>query len=97
MNLINSDELIPLSKELEHTKAYLSLEKLRFGDALKVEYAIEADDGCGFDSEQAPDIDRKHIGIENVRFRLKNMCGGTLTIDSEKGEGTVAVITLFKE
>ena len=35
-----SDELAPFSKELEHVKNYLDLEKLRFDDELEIEYDI---------------------------------------------------------
>lgn len=37
MSALESDELIPFKKELEHAKCYLEIEKLRFGDQLKVE------------------------------------------------------------
>lgn len=145
MDSINSDLPIPFSKELNHTKAYLALEILRFGDKLKIAYDIGCtgfqlpaltvqpivenavrhgiretedgsgtvtiatkefgdryevtvtDNGCGFDPEHPADPDGKHIGIKNVRYRLKNMCGGTLTIHSEKGNGTVAVIAIPKD
>lgn len=55
------------------------------------------DDGCGFDAENAADPSGKHLGIDNVRYRLTNMCGGTLAVRSEKGKGTQAVITLAKD
>ena len=55
-----------------------------------------SDDGNGFDPQQYPETDKPHIGIENVRYRLKNMCGGTLTFDSAIGKGTVAAISVPK-
>ena len=58
-----------------------------------------ADDGPGFDSE-APvlaDDGREHIGIANVRERLKKISGGALRIRSEKGKGTVVTIELPKK
>ena len=39
-----TDELAPFSKELEHVKNYLALEKLRFDDELKIEYDIGPSD-----------------------------------------------------
>jgi len=39
-----SDELAPFSKELEHVKNYLDLEKLRFDDELEIEYDIGPSD-----------------------------------------------------
>ena len=35
---------------------------------------------------------RTHIGIDNVRARLKAMCNAELTIVSEPCKGTVATI-----
>lgn len=56
-----------------------------------------ADDGIGFDASQTKNDGRAHIGIANVRERLKTMCGGTLDIQSEPGVGTTTVITIPKE
>ena len=53
------------------------------------------DDGCGFDPESG-EGDKPHIGIENVRYRLKNISGGTLSIRSGIGCGTVATISIPK-
>ena len=39
-----SDDLAPFSKELEHVKNYLDLEKLRFDDELQIEYDIGPSD-----------------------------------------------------
>ena len=39
-----SDELAPFSKELEHVKNYLDLEKLRFDEELEIEYDIGPSD-----------------------------------------------------
>lgn len=46
MNLdaLSNASLIPFSKELEHSKTYLWLEHLRFGDILNVEYDIQYTD-----------------------------------------------------
>ena len=51
------------------------------------------DNGAGFDTER-PDDGHTHIGIENVRERLRMQCGGTLEIKSKVGEGTTAIIRL---
>lgn len=58
---------------------------------------IVEDDGVGFDSDKLKEAGRSHIGIENVRQRLQMMCGGTLTIESEIGKGTRAVIQIPKK
>ncbi len=54
------------------------------------------DNGAGFDPMQPHDDGRTHIGIENVRDRLARMSGGTLTIESTRGVGTIAVIAIPK-
>lgn len=52
-------------------------------------YIVEIlDDGVGFDSEKPGGYDNTHVGISNVRSRLKDMCGGTLTVKSMPGVGT---------
>jgi len=38
------DTLIPFEKELENIRAYVNIEKMRFGDRLQVEYDIGTDD-----------------------------------------------------
>ena len=143
MDSLNTNVPVRFTKELEHTKAYLSIEKLRFDDALQIVYDIQTtrfdlpaltlqpivenavrhgiretedgrgtvtiatrelddsfevtvtDDGCGFDPE-SDEEDKPHIGIENVRYRLKNISGGTLSIRSGIGCGTVATISIPK-
>ena len=144
MDSLSVDVPILFENELNHTKAYLSLEKLRFEGDLKIKYDIQStgfylpaltlqpivenavshgiretkdgkgtvtiatreldecyeiavtDDGTGFDPDNYPESDKPHIGIENVRYRLKNMCGGTLSFQSAIGQGTVATISLPK-
>lgn len=55
------------------------------------------DDGVGFDPSKPKNDGRSHIGIENARERLKVLCGGVLSIESETGTGTRAQISLPKE
>ncbi len=54
------------------------------------------DNGVGFE-DSVFDDGKKHIGIRNIRKRIESMCGGTLTIDSVIGKGTVAIIRIPKE
>lgn len=44
INSLKSDLPVEFSEELEHTKAYLYLEQIRFGEKLKVLYDIQAED-----------------------------------------------------
>ena len=56
------------------------------------------DNGPGFVPESLPgDGDRSHIGIQNVRDRLRYSVGGDLQIHSVLGEGTTATIILPKK
>lgn len=144
MNSLKEQAPVPFESELKHLETYLSLEKMRFGDELNVEYDIEttdflipsltvqplvenavkhgvgmkedggtvtiatkefddryevivSDDGVGFDTSKEPNDGRTHVGMENVRNRLKTMCNAVLNIESTVGKGTVATITIPKE
>ena len=54
------------------------------------------DDGVGFDTDVLLD-ERKHVGIRNIRGRLKTMVNGTLEIESTEGVGTKVLIMIPKE
>ena len=61
------------------------------------EYCISVvDDGVGFDTNALID-DRKHLGLRNIRERLKVMVDGTLEIESAVGVGTKVLIKIPKE
>jgi sensor histidine kinase YesM len=54
------------------------------------------DDGTGFDITVYEDDGRKHLGIENTRYRIREMVGGSLTIESTPGKGTKVTIKIPK-
>ena len=54
------------------------------------------DDGVGFDTS-LPIEEKKHVGLRNIRGRLKAMVKGELIIESQIGTGTRAVILIPKE
>jgi signal transduction histidine kinase len=55
------------------------------------------DNGRGFDPSKIHDgEDRSHIGIKNVKERIKLVVGGELEVESEIGKGTAVKITLPK-
>ena len=58
---------------------------------------IIQDDGVGFDVNETKNDGRSHIGMENTRKRIKDMCGGEVVIESVVGEGTTAKVILPKE
>ena len=80
------------------------LMKLSKGGTIRVvsyetetDYCISVvDDGVGFDTN-APSDDRKHLGLRNIRERLKVMVNGTLEIESTIGVGTKVLIKIPKE
>ena len=145
MDSMKNRGAIPFSSELEHTRLYLELEKLRFEDALQItsditctdfqvpalslqpitenavkygargkkqevgtvhistrEYddryeVVVTDNGPGFDPEAVKsDTGRSHIGINNVKNRLRMICGGSMIIESTPGEGTTVTMIIPK-
>ena len=60
-------------------------------------YEIQViDDGVGFDPDEKKEDGRSHIGIENVKSRLWDMCSGKLSYASSPGEGTTVTIWIPK-
>ena len=60
-------------------------------------YCVEVkDDGVGFDTSLPLD-EKKHVGIRNIRGRLKGIVNGELILESTPGVGTTAVIMIPKE
>ena len=134
---LRQTDLVPITKELEHTRLYAEIEVLRFPN-VRVEYRIEdesfqipaltiqplvenairhgvrirkdglvivstfreadahritiEDNGIGFDPKQIRSSEETHIGLENVKSRVEQMCGGTMTLSSTIGEGTIVRI-----
>ena len=61
------------------------------------DYCISVtDDGVGFDTSVLID-GRKHVGLRNIRERLKVMVNGKLEIESTVGVGTKVLVTIPKE
>ena len=54
------------------------------------------DDGIGFDTNTLLD-EREHVGLRNIRERLKVMVNGTLEIESTVNVGTKVLIKIPKE
>ena len=80
------------------------LMKLQKGGTIRVvsyetdtHYCVRVeDDGVGFDTNVLLN-ERKHVGIRNIRGRLKAMVNGTLEIESTQGVGTKVLIMIPKE
>ena len=59
---------------------------------------IVSDDGVGFDMNAPKKEDgRSHVGMENTKKRLRDMCHAEIIITSQPGEGTTARIIIPKE
>ena len=56
-----------------------------------------ADNGPGFDPNEVHMDELAHVGLRNVRERLRRVSGGSLEIDTRIGEGTKVTIRLPKE
>ena len=55
---------------------------------------VISDNGKGFEPEELDNATGTHIGIPNVRERVEQMCGGTLTIESKADVGTTVTIRI---
>ena len=79
------------------------LMKLQKGGTIRVisyetetDYCVSVvDDGVGFDTSLLLD-ERKHVGLRNIRERLKAMVNGTIEIESTVGVGTKVIIKIPK-
>ena len=56
-----------------------------------------SDTGVGYDINQVIDDRKNHIGIQNVKDRLESRVDGILTIESEVGVGTKAIVHIPKK
>ncbi len=62
------------------------------------EYLVRIiDNGPGFDPAAKHTDDRRHIGLDGARLRLKEMVNGHLEINSVIGKGTTVIIHIPKE
>ena len=55
------------------------------------------DNGPGFVPGKVPKDGFSHVGLKNVRERLRRVSGGSLAIETQIGEGTKVTISLPKE
>ena len=143
LSSLTETKLILFEDELKHIVTYVSLEKVRFGDRVNVNYDIKVkdfavptlsiqpivenaikhgilkkvdggtvtlktyetkdsyvvevkDDGVGFDINEIDFTRNKHIGLNNIKARLKTMNSGELSIRSERGKFTIVTVTFKK-
>lgn len=85
---IDTDQLIPFEKELEHTKAYLDIEKIRLSDKFDVVYDIKVKDF------QMPALTIQPIVENAVNHGISKKAYGSpgqITIKTEDGNGYIKV------
>ncbi len=82
LDSVNTEDVIPFKEELEHTKVYLSLEKLRFEDKLNIEYDIQDTDF------EVPTLSLQPMVENAVKHGIRK---------SESGSGTVKISTFESE
>ncbi len=58
-------------------------------------YYIEvSDDGVGFDVDEVKDDGRSHVGISNIKERLKTLLNADVSVESDVGKGTDILIKI---
>ncbi len=87
-NLEKGETPVDIYNELEQVKAYIEIEKARFGDKLQIIYNIE-DDGVGISEGIIQKVyenkmEENKIGMSNVHNRLKYIYGEGLKIERLK-------------
>lgn len=89
MDSISSQKPIHFSRELEHVKHYLNLEKIRFGDKMEIRYEIEEDDFF------LPALTLQPIVENAVKYGIGNAeQGGVITIRTKREKKAVRIIVL---
>jgi sensor histidine kinase YesM len=60
-------------------------------------YVVEInDDGVGFNMDEVDFKENKHIGLNNVKYRIETMCKGDVKFESEVNKGTKVVVQFYK-
>ena len=106
LNMVSLDEMIPFSQEMEHTKVYLSLEKLRFEDKLTVDFDIKDED------YKVPALSIQPMVENAVKHGIRKSASGRgsvkistremddyhviLEFESSEGKGTICTIRIPK-
>jgi len=69
----------------------VTIRTIGYSEFIKI---VIEDDGVGFDMNAFKNDGITHVGLENVKSRIKSMCDGKLEVFSAVGKGTQAVITI---
>ncbi|MFF2908257.1 ATP-binding protein [Paenibacillus sp. NPDC057934] len=92
-DLLNAEELVPLSHELELVRAYLYIEQERFEDRLSVEWQMEKDiDSDKVNGPQLPPLTIQPLVENAVRHGLLSQArGGVLKISITRHAGEIRI------
>lgn len=87
MDSLGTEGCVPFTKELDHVKSYLYIEKLRFGELLNIEYDIQTLDF------QCPPLTLQTMAENAVKHGLlAKKEGGTLKISTKETEYCYEII-----
>ena len=80
--------MVPLEREIELIKAYVEIEKARFGELINVEYDINPE----LLDMEIPSFCIQPLVENAIKHGLcKKACGGTVLISAKKNEGSVII------
>jgi len=83
---LEQNEPVPFEQELDHIKYYVRLEQLRYGDKLRVVYAIDTTDF------QVPTLSLQTLVENAIRHGVSPKPeGGLVVVQTERGEGYTQV------
>jgi len=90
-NLSAGTDLVPLEQEIEHVKAYLSIEQARFGERLKTEFNISSPDVL---SVKVPPLILQPLVENAVRHGIMpKPAGGKVTVNiKDLSQGVVVTV-----
>lgn len=101
-----TDFLVPplsIQPLVENAIKHGVLKKIEGGDItittfeLDSEYVVEIkDDGVGFDISNINFEQNQNFGLQNINYRIHQMCNGYLTISSKKDVGTKITVKFKK-
>ena len=86
LDSLSNTGLIPFEKELDHIEDYLYLEKMRYGERLRIRWEI------GYQDFMLPPLTLQPIVENAVRYGItQKKAGGSLTIRSGQADGSVVI------
>jgi two-component system LytT family sensor kinase len=85
-----SVDLVPLRRELEFTERYVSIQRMRFGDALSVEYQVAAEALDGF----VPVMIVQPLVENAIRHAVEVRGQGAITVSARRDQATLEIAVI---